>query len=69
MPILQDETDAHWHRTGLTEPNWGKGEVAWINTGDAELLDVKDLDAWEDTFAPLLEKVQVLALPDRKSVV
>lgn len=67
MPVLQDETDAHWHRLGPAEPNWGEGEVVWMNTGDAELLNVKDLDAWTDTFTPLLDKVQVLALPHHGS--
>jgi hypothetical protein len=30
-------------------------------------LDVKDLDNWEDTYAQLLAKVQVLALPHHGS--
>lgn len=67
MPVLQDEGNAHWCRTGPAEPNWGEGEVAWMNTGDAELLNPKELDDWEETFAPLLEKVKVLALPHHGS--
>lgn len=67
MPVLQDEAGAYWHRLSQAEPNWGEGEVAWVNTGDAELLGVKDLDGWKDTFTPFLEKVRVLALPHHGS--
>lgn len=67
MPVLQDEAHAHWHRSGPAEPNWGDGEVAWVNTGDAELLNAADLDSWEDAYAQLLRKVRVLALPHHGS--
>jgi|GEM_PF-1601458 len=67
MPIQHEKRDAHWHRSGPAEWNWGEGEVAWVNTGDAELLDVKDLNSWESAYAHLLAKVRVLALPHHGS--
>lgn len=67
MPVLHDETDAHWYRTGPAGSSWGGGEVAWVNTGDAELLDPSDLNNWKDAYAHLLSRVQVLALPHHGS--
>ena len=67
MPHVQDETESHWHRPGPTLAEWGDGAVAWINTGDAELLDAGDLADWEGNYVPMLEKVRVLALPHHGS--
>ena len=67
MPQVQDETMSHWHRTSQIHPDWGKGAVAWMNTGDAELLETGDLADWESNYRPLLDRVRVLALPHHGS--
>lgn len=68
MPVLVQDSPAHWECSHGNFPGcFGEGEVAWVNTGDAELLDIKNLDAWEDTYAHLLKSVRVLALPHHGS--
>jgi hypothetical protein len=66
-PYVQDETYAHWGRSGPLAPHWDDGVPAWMNTGDAELLDPADLNDWDDTYAHELAKVRVLALPHHGS--
>ncbi|MER8556620.1 MBL fold metallo-hydrolase [Mesorhizobium sp. M1217] len=66
-PIISADMHHHW---SLHQPHWwstGGSEVAWLNTGDAELLRPADLGDWQNCYGDDLANVRVLALPHHGS--
>jgi hypothetical protein len=67
IAYVMDASIAHWGVVLPFSHAFERGEAAWLNTGDAELLGPGDLADWEDTYAAELESVRVLALPHHGS--
>ncbi|MGB8843862.1 MAG: MBL fold metallo-hydrolase [Aliidongia sp.] len=70
VPIsVHNETDNNspfWHVTSPARSRWGKGAKAWINTGDAELLE-PNLGGWKNLYKNELDDVRVFSLPHHGS--
>ncbi|HEX8164483.1 MAG TPA: MBL fold metallo-hydrolase [Beijerinckiaceae bacterium] len=67
IPDVANASIGRWKVVRSFGHSLGPGEAAWLNTGDAELLDSGDLKDWEATYAPELGSVRVLALPHHGS--
>jgi hypothetical protein len=62
--------DEYWRTRVHPDPffwNGGAGIPAWVNTGDAELLDANALQRWRHNYLHELASVRVLALPHHGS--
>lgn len=69
VPVVSSGMRQHW---SLDRPlRWTEGgggsAPAWLNTGDAELLDPADLGDWQYCYKNELAQVRVLALPHHGS--
>lgn len=66
-PFNFDPSRAYWHVSEPRQHRSSHGSGAWMNTGDAELLDPVDLADWRHSYAAHLGHVRVLALPHHGS--
>ena len=67
-PYVPYPTDSHWGVDGVLAWSRGRGSsVAWLNTGDAELLNQADVSNWHSRYAMDLDAVRMLALPHHGS--
>jgi hypothetical protein len=65
-PEVTGSKDGHWERSPY--PGWrARGQLAWVNTGDAELLADDDLGGWANHYGRELEQVGTLVLPHHGS--
>jgi len=67
IPHVKEGAQGCWNTFDVHSCCLGKGVVAWLNTGDAELLDCTDLEDWRKAFANDLQRTRVLALPHHGS--
>lgn len=65
-PEVTGSKDGHWKRSPY--PGWrARGQLAWVNTGDAELLADDDLGGWANHYGRELGQVGTLVLPHHGS--
>ncbi len=67
-PYVPDPANSQWGVDGVFAWSRGRGPlVAWLNTGDAELLNQADVSNWHSRYAMDLDAVRMLALPHHGS--
>lgn len=67
VPTMTDQAASRWRTDTPFLQTIGRGEAAWMNTGDAELLAANDLSDWSTNYANELDAVRVMALPHHGS--
>jgi len=67
IPNVVGDSTAHWSLNRPFSHAFGRGEVAWLNTGDAELINPADVSDWKQTYVSELDSVRVLSLPHHGS--
>lgn len=66
-PFGYDPSDPYWIVDAPIPYRHYHDSGAWVNTGDAELLDPADLADWQTCYSAYLQRVRVLALPHHGS--
>jgi len=66
-PMVSNYSTARWHVIRPFGRSQDLGKTAWLNTGDAELIEAADLQDWRRAYASEIPSVRVLALPHHGS--
>ena len=66
-PFGYDPSNTYWAVQAPNSHRHYHDSGAWVNTGDAELLDPADLADWQTCYSAYLQRIRVLALPHHGS--